>query len=106
MPKPEECPRCGSRHPHLHPEALAALQDEPWQPIEKFPRDGDAYLATDNRVLGGFPQVVYWHEERLHVPDADISYSHGFFTHWKRVDEPPPPNEQRATNIPRTGDRG
>jgi hypothetical protein len=31
-----------------------------WQPIETFPRDGEGYLAIDDRVQGGFPSVVYW----------------------------------------------
>lgn len=61
-----------------------------WQPIETFPRDGEAYLATDNRVEGGFPQVVYWEDTgRLAVPDAQISYVPHFFTHWMPLPAPP-----------------
>jgi hypothetical protein len=41
-----------------------------WEPIETFPRDGEAYLADDDRVAGGFPQVVFWDDDgRLHVSD-------------------------------------
>jgi hypothetical protein len=55
-----------------------------WQPIETFPKDEDDFFATDDRVSGGFTQVVYWNPDtgRLHVPDAQISYAWGFFTHW------------------------
>jgi hypothetical protein len=62
-----------------------------WQPIETFPRDGECYLATDNRVDGGFPQVVFLDEDtgRLSVPDARIGYSPAFFTHWMPLPEPP-----------------
>lgn len=67
----------------------AAQQDGAWQPIETFPQDGEAYLAADGRVLGGFPQVVYWDDGRLHVSDASISYAPGAFTHWKAIDPPP-----------------
>ena len=56
-----------------------------WQPIETFPCDGEAYLADDDRVEGGFPQVVFWDDGRLHVSDAGIAYSPGFFTHWAKI---------------------
>jgi hypothetical protein len=64
-----------------------------WQSIETFPRDGEAYLATDDRVEGGFPQVVCWEViGRLSVPDADITYAPHFFTHWARIPSPPAAN--------------
>lgn len=59
-----------------------------WQPIESFPKDGEGYLAIDDRVQGGFPSVVYWNKGRMHVSDAEISYSEGFFTHWARIPIP------------------
>lgn len=74
-----------------------AAQQDAWQPIETFPQDGEAYLASDNRVQGGFPQVVYWDDWRLHVPDAGISYPPTFFTHWKRIDQPDARVEQIRT---------
>lgn len=70
-------------------QARAARQDGAWQPIESFPQDGEDYLATDNRVQDGFPQVVYWDDWRLHVPDAGISYMPDFFTHWRPLPAPP-----------------
>jgi len=65
-----------------------------WQPIDTFPQDGEVYFATDNRVDGGFPQAVFWEpsNRRLWVPDADLSYSPGFFTHWARIPSPPAAN--------------
>ncbi len=57
-----------------------------WQPIKTFPQDGDVYLADDERVDGGFPQVVFWDDDgRLHVLDAGISYMPDFFTRWAKI---------------------
>lgn len=61
-----------------------------WQPISTFPKDGDGYLAVDSRVLDGFPQIVFWDEGALHVPDAEIAYNEHFFTHWARIPLPSP----------------
>lgn len=60
-----------------------------WQPIDTFPRDGETYLAVNNRVQGGFPQAVSWEVVgRLSVEDAQISYNPRFFTHWARIPLP------------------
>ncbi len=58
-----------------------------WHTIETFPENEEDYLACDERVSGGFYQVVWWNPdtERLHVPDAQISYAKAFFTHWARL---------------------
>lgn len=58
-----------------------------WEPIATFPEDGEDYLADDDRVAGGFPQVVYFDNEtgRLHVNDCGISYVKEFFTRWARI---------------------
>jgi len=61
-----------------------------WHPIDTFPRDEESYLVTDARLVGGFPQVVFWQEETLHVPDASISYLPKAFTHWARIPMPYP----------------
>lgn len=65
-----------------HPMSEPWLQ---WEPISTFPQDGEAYLANNEDVDGGFPQVVYWDVGRLHVSDAGISYAPGFFTHWAAI---------------------
>lgn len=58
-----------------------------WQPIRTAPRDGDDLLVTDARLQGGFPQVVYWDDEKhdgWHLADAEIVYHPEAFTHWRR----------------------
>lgn len=60
-----------------------------WQPVETFPQDGNSYLATDGRVCDGFPQVVYFENGRLCVPDSGICYAAAFFTHWAKIPRPP-----------------
>lgn len=59
-----------------------------WQPIDTFPQDEESYLVTDSRLAGGFPQIVYWNQGSLSVPDAHISYLPKAFTHWARVPHP------------------
>lgn len=61
-----------------------------WQPMTTFPSDGNPYLAIDDRVNGGFPQIVFWDEGALRVSDAKIVYGVRFFTHWARVPLPTP----------------
>lgn len=65
-----------------HPMSEPWLQ---WEPIATFPRDGEAYLADDDRVDGGFPQVVFWDDGALCVSDTETKYSLGFFTHWAKI---------------------
>lgn len=76
--------------------AIAALSPgstgsaEGWQPWATVPRDEEPVLATNDTVLDGFPQVVMFVEDRASagypwgVPDADIYYPEGAFTHWRR----------------------
>ena len=71
-----------------HPMSEAWLD---WQPIATFPDDGDGYLAIDNRIDDGFPQVVFWDDGNLHVTDSSIIYSKPFFTHWARIPKNWPP---------------
>lgn len=68
--------------------ALTTQDNLDWQPIASFPRDGNKYLATCDEIAGGFPQVVYYDDGRLHVPDARISYGIEFFSHWARISQP------------------
>ncbi|QPF81705.1 hypothetical protein IC762_12475 [Bradyrhizobium genosp. L] len=61
-----------------------------WQPIETFPRDGEAYLVCDDRLLDGFHQVVFWDDDndetewRLATSDGPTFHIRAF-THWKRL---------------------
>jgi hypothetical protein len=54
-----------------------------WQPWSTVPRDDMDVLAK----VDDFYQVVFWDAAEntgWHVADADIRYSEGFFTHWRR----------------------
>jgi len=61
-----------------------------WHPIETVPEDDEDYLVVDAKLDGGFPQVVYWDNDRqlLCVSDADIGYNKHCFTHWARIPLP------------------
>lgn len=61
-----------------------------WNPIETAPKNETSILACNGTIAGGFPQVVYWYENRWHVDDAAISYHPDFFTHWMWLPPPPP----------------
>ena len=63
---------------------IAGTGGDGWQPWATVPRDEDAVLATDHRVQGGFPQIVFSENGRWAVHDAHIAYDEGFFTHWRR----------------------
>lgn len=89
----------------LDPQTVAALlsrldkAEAGWQDISTAPKDGDDILATDARIDGGFPQVVYWDTDGhagWNQTDARITYHPDFFTHWRRdcLTLPPPPSSE------------
>ncbi|BAU93330.1 hypothetical protein MPPM_4725 [Methylorubrum populi] len=65
-----------------------------WRPIATLPKDGEAFLAADARIAGGFQQVVFWDDDpprvgwELSTADGP-SYHRKAFTHWMPLPEPP-----------------
>jgi hypothetical protein len=77
----------------LQPSIEAARAEDGWRDISTAPRDGEDILATDIRIEGGFPQVVYWDIDGNSgwcQTDARIVYHPDFFTHWRRDCLAPP----------------
>lgn len=68
-----------------------------WLPIEMAPRneaDAEAILVCDNRVHGGFHQVVFWDSEvgndfKWATSDGP-NFHKDAFTHFQPIDAPPP----------------
>ena len=64
-----------------------------WQPISTFPRDGEAYLVCDNRIMGGDHEVVWFDDEVKTgwcLATSDGPHYHiDKFTHWAKLPEPP-----------------
>lgn len=66
------------------------MGSENWQPIEKAPRDGEPFLATDAR--GTFAVVDYDDTTTPATWGAEgWNYSLDRFTHWMPLPTPPSP---------------
>lgn len=58
-----------------------------------FPRDGEAYLVCDEKILDGFHQVVFFDDEAkggwcLATSDGP-TFHFDAFTHWMPLPKPP-----------------
>jgi hypothetical protein len=66
-----------------------------WRTMDSAPKDGTPILVCDDRLAGGFHQVVSW-EPDPRAPGYSWATSDGIgfhesaFTHWMPPPEPPP----------------
>ena len=69
-----------------------------WRLMDSAPKDGREFLAVNKDKASVSYRVVYFDEDATdklypwHVEDAGKGFNHhrDFFTHWKRLPEPPP----------------
>jgi hypothetical protein len=68
-----------------------------WRLIDSAPTDGREFLAVNGDKPSLTYRVVYFDDEAAepyvwHVEDAGKGFNHhrDFFTHWKRLPDPPP----------------